>query len=157
MIFLQAQDNVWIGYLLLCGKPAPTWLETMAAYLGHQCPSIRLQPGPLDRGLNSGWLIGKPGKLTLKSASSSDMAMSSGTEHSCTQLHLLYGDWFLRMRIQREPMRRCTMLNAPVLEVSVTSTIVLSANKVKDREYWTHLSVGESARLTSEEGQREGK
>ena len=70
------------------------------------------------------------------SARSSDMAMSSGTEHSCTQPHLLYGDWFLRMRIPREPMRRCTTLNAPVLEVSVTSTIVSSANKVKDREYW---------------------
>ena len=156
MIFLQAQENVSIGYLLLCGKPVPTWLETTVAYIGHQCPSIRLQPGPLDRGLNSGWLIGKAGKLTLMSARSSDKAMSSGTEHSCTQPHLLYGDWFLRMRIPREPMRRCTTLNGPVLEVSVTSTIVSSANKVKDREYWTHLSVGESVRLTSE-GQREGK
>ena len=68
----------------------------------------------------------------------------------------LYGDWFLRMRIPREPMNRCTTLNAPVLEFSVTSTIV-SSHKVKDREYWDHLSMGVSGRLTSEEGQRQGK
>lgn len=102
-------------------------------YRGHRCPSISLQLGPLDRGINSRRLIGKAGKLTLMSARSSDVAMSSGTEHFCTQPHPLYGDWFLRMRILREPMRRCTTLNAPVLEFSVTSTTPQSRVQIKWR------------------------